>query len=139
MMYFDIKEVKPNFLMERYLLINILQRLACNRFNLCGFFHLDVTFEASLLYTDKGRSCSDSGLYDLSNEKECSDAVIYAISFNRKSNFTITGSWEDYPKGCSIYDNGNMYFNSHPMGTRDSNARSICMIGKESFRDSFLF
>ena len=65
--------------------------------------------------------------------------MIYAISFNGKSNFTITGSWEDYPKGCSIYDNGNMYFNSHPMGSRDSNARSICMIGKELFKDSVLF
>ena len=107
-----------------------------NCFNSCAcVFRLDISFEASLLYTDKGRSCSDSGLYDLSNAKECADAVIYAISFNRKPNFTTTGSWEDYPKGCNIYDNGNMYFNSHPMGRRASNSRSICMIGKESLRD----
>ena len=63
---------------------------------------------------------------DLSSTEECSDTWAYATSFNSNANFTETGSWDDIPQGCIIYDSGNMYFNSNSNGITAYNIRSLC-------------
>ena len=67
------------------------------------------------------------GLKDLTNEDECSNAVIYAISFNVNAKYMSEGSWSEYPKGCYIWDHdGDIYFNVHHTGKKNTGAKSIC-------------
>ena len=80
-----------------------------------------------------GQTCSDSMMHDLSNSKECSDAVTYAYSFNSNANYKTSGSWDNFYKGCVIYANGNMYFNSHSTGMKSHDTRSICKGGDRQF------
>ena len=80
-----------------------------------------------------GQTCSDSMMHDLSNSKECSDAVTYAYSFNSNANYKTSGSWDNLYKGCVIYANGNMYFNSHSTGMKSHDTRSICKGGNRQF------
>ena len=80
-------------------------------------------------HTEKGQTCTDITLNDLSNEKECSNAVTYASSFNSNANFQTSDSWDNYPKGCLIYESGNMFFNYHSTGSTASQTRSICKGG----------
>ena len=84
---------------------------------------------------DKWHTCSDSGLKQLTNEQECLDAVKYAKSFNKHAYYRETEFTSYKPKGCIIYDNGEMYFNSHPTGgdTKGS-TNGICRKGNGQFR-----
>ena len=89
------------------------------------------TLFLEFLHTDRGTTCSENLLGDLSNDQECSDAVNYATSFNLNANYVETRSWARYPKGCYIYDSGEMYFNSHPDGENRGETRSICISGNK--------
>ena len=88
-----------------------------------------IHFSVFLRLTNKGQTCSDISANDLYDAIECSDAVTYATSFSRFANYESTGSWDNFPKGCIIYDSGNMYFNSHSTGISASDTRSICKSG----------
>ena len=93
-----------------------------------------TSFFAGFVHTNKGVTCSDSSLRDLSTAEECSGAVNYAKSFNSKAKYYTSGSWSNLPKGCYIYDyidSGNMYFNTHSTGGKsDSRTEtSICRKG----------
>ena len=90
-------------------------------------------FSVHFQHTDMGQACSDSMMHDLSNSKECSDAVTYAYSFNSNANYKTSGSWDNLYKGCVIYANGNMYFNSHSTGLKSHDTRSICKGGNKQF------
>ena len=90
----------------------------------------DNNLFAALLHTERGTTCSDSGIQDLSTDKECSDAVNYAKSINgdAKYRYSVSVPWQH--KGCFIYDpSGNMYFNKHSSGNNNANVRSICHRG----------
>ena len=82
-----------------------------------------------MVHTAKGTTCSDSGFQDLSTDKECSDAVNYAKSFNEYAGYVKSGSWAGTQKGCYIYDTGEMYFNKHSAGNNNADMRSICHKG----------
>ena len=82
-----------------------------------------------LLHTRRGTTCAFEGLEDLSNDQECSEAVKYARSLNQNASYFKVVSWETYPKGCTIYDDGRMYFNQHPSGMNEGITRSICKKG----------
>ena len=84
---------------------------------------------AGLVHTDKGTTCSDIGLQDLSTDQECSDAVNYAKYFNGNAKYVESGSWPGNHKGCSIYGDGEMIFNRHVSGQNNANTRSICKKG----------
>ena len=92
-----------------------------------------MTFEnnlfAALVHTEKGTTCSDNGFQDLSAGQECSDAINYAKSFNCDARYEYSHSWSWIPKACAIYEDGRMYFNSHPSGGNDAKYRSICKKG----------
>ena len=92
---------------------------------------------AGLVHTDKGITCLDSGLMDLLTEQECSIAVHYAKSFNGNAQHIHSGSWTRKPKGCSIYDDGKMYFNTHSSGNNNANTRSICKTGNQYSSDYY--
>ena len=82
-----------------------------------------------MFHADRGLTCSDIGLHDLTTAQECSDAVTYATLFNENARYVEEGSWHYNPKGCSIYSDGLMYFNSHPTGRKKSTTISICWKG----------
>ena len=86
-------------------------------------------FFAEFVHTDNGVTCSERGFMDLSTAQECSDAVSYAKTFNSKARYRNEGSYWDYPKGCHIWTWGNMHFNTHFIGAKDSSAASICRKG----------
>ena len=89
-----------------------------------------TSFLADFVHTDNGFTCSDSGFRDLSNAQECSGAVSYTRSFNRKAHYAYALSSGTVPKGCYIWDyEGEMYFNTHPTGGRRSSVASICRKG----------
>ena len=86
-------------------------------------------------HTDRGLTCSDNNLRDLTTAKECSDAETYATSFNVNARYLNDGYLPNEPKGCFIEDSGSMRFNSHPYGARRTNTRSICwQAGNQYFR-----
>ena len=80
-------------------------------------------------HTNKNLTCSAYAYSDLKNNQECHHAVIYASSFNSFASYKGSGSWKYNPKGCYIYDNGYVYFNSHSTGSRKPNTQSICKKG----------
>ena len=86
-----------------------------------------------LVHTDNGVTCSDSGFIDLSTAQECSVAVSYAKSFNRKANYLSTTNNSERHKGCFIFDSGAMWFNMHNTGSRSSYDTSICRKGNTQF------
>ena len=92
-------------------------------------FSIMKLFFAEFVHTDNGVTCSERGFKDLSTAQECSDAVIYAKTFNSKALYRTEGSWSNNPKGCYIWTTGNMYFNRHSIGEKDSYAASICTKG----------
>ena len=92
-------------------------------------FSIMTLFFAEFVHTDKGVTCSERGLKDLSTAQECSDAVSYAETFNRDANYRNVESLSYYPKGCHIWTWGDMYFNTHSIGGRNSYAASICTKG----------
>ena len=87
-------------------------------------------FFTELFRIDSGVTCYDSGFLDLSTAQECSDSVRYAKSFISKAHYEydVTLSW-GIPKGCSMHDDGSMYFNTHSTGGRSSSYTSICKKG----------
>ena len=88
------------------------------------------SFFAEFVHTDNGVTCSDMGFMDLSTAQECSSTVSYAKSFNAKANYENSLSQAYYPKGCFILDIvGNIYFNTHSTGKRESRSTSICKKG----------
>ena len=98
-------------------------------------FSIIKSFFAGFVHTERGATCSDSRFIDLSTAEECSGAVSYAKSFNSKASFKEEGSWSYNPKGCYIYDSGNMYFNTNTNSTESgkSTTISICFNGNTSF------
>ena len=86
-------------------------------------------FFAELVHTDNGVTCSERGFKDLSTAQECSDAVGYAKTFNSKAIYRNEGSWSNNPKGCYIWTDGVMHFNTHSIGERQSSTASICTKG----------
>ena len=82
-----------------------------------------------LLHIDEGFTCSDFDFQDLTTAQECSDAVTYATLFNENARYVAEGSWHFNPKGCSLYNSGEMYFNSHPTGRNNRETISICWKG----------
>ena len=90
-----------------------------------------TSFFAEFVHTDNGFTCSDSGFRDLSTAQECSGAVSYAKSFNSDAQYLYDGSWESLSKGCYIWSNGGMYFNTHSTGERHSSTASICTKGNK--------
>ena len=92
---------------------------------------LDNKSFAELVHTDKGTTCSDKGLLDLFTDQECADALYYAKSFVGAALYLGSGSWSENHKGCYIYQNGDMYFNTHSFGNNNANMRSICKKGKK--------
>ena len=93
------------------------------------FDALSTSFFTGFVHTDRGVVCSDSRFMDLSTAQECSGAIDYAKSFNSDANYRGEGSWDEYPKGCYIYDSGSMYFNTHSTGTNQGRTISICRKG----------
>ena len=93
-----------------------------------GFSIMKFVF-AEVVHTDNGVTCSERGFKDLSTAQECSDAVGYAKTFNSKALYRNEVSSSDRPKGCYIWTNGYMYFNTHSIGERQSSAASICTKG----------
>ena len=89
----------------------------------------DNNLFAAFVYTEKGTTCADNGLQDLSTEQECSEAVTYAKYFNDDAQYAKSGSFKIYPKGCFIWDTGKMYFNLHSSGNNHPEIRSICNKG----------
>ena len=89
----------------------------------------DNNLFAVLVHTEKGTTCSDSGLQDLSTDQECSDAVNYAKSFNVNAEYKYSESSSSYPKGCYILSGGRMYFNRDSTGKNQAGIRSICHKG----------
>ena len=81
---------------------------------------------AEFVHTDNGVTCSDRGFMDLSTAQECSSAVSYATSFNAKAKYVDLLTQPYYPKGCFILDMGNIYFNTHFAGQKESRSTSIC-------------
>ena len=64
----------------------------------------------------------DTAVDNLSTCKEAAEEL--------KLNFTRAENIGNYPKGC--YVAGDVFFNQHSTGSRQSNARQICKaIGKE--------
>ena len=94
-------------------------------------FSIIKLFYAAFIHTDFGVTCSDNGFIDLSNDQECLDAVNYAKSFNREANYIKEVSREFDPKGCFIYETGNMFFNLHSTGRNNVYTRSICKTGNK--------
>ena len=93
-------------------------------------FSIMTLFFAEFVHTDNGVTCSERGFKDLSTAQECSDAVSYAKTFNSKARYRDEGSWIIFPKGCHIWKiSGNMHFNAHFIGEKDSSAASICKKG----------
>ena len=90
-----------------------------------------ITLFAEFFHANKGETCTESSLIDLSDNEECSDAVKYALSFNVDALYGGEVSFSEFPKGCSIYDDGIMYFNSHSTGTKANDALNICKKGIE--------
>ena len=86
-------------------------------------------FFVEFAHTDKVLTCSAYSYSDIADEKECRHAVIYATSLNSNAKYKGSGSWEFNPKGCYMYDNGYMYFNSHPTGSYKSITQNICKKG----------
>ena len=90
-----------------------------------------TSFFAEFVHTGNGATCSDTGFMDLSTEEECSgsDAVNYAKSFD--GNAHHAGALWDFVhhKGCFMYDNGEMWFNTHVTGGRRSDSTNICRKG----------
>ena len=94
-------------------------------------FSILTSFFAELVHTGNGATCSDAGFMDLSTEEECSgsDAVNYAKSFDGNAHFQGV-LWNDYNhKGCFMYDNGVMRFNTHNTGGREPDNFNICRKG----------
>ena len=87
-----------------------------------------TSFFAGLVHTDRGVTCSNSSLMDLSTAEECSGAVNYAKSFNSKARYYGEFTRRDYPKGCIVFDNSHieLYFNAHSTGGRSYSTSSIC-------------
>ena len=84
---------------------------------------------AEVVHTDNGVTCSERCFKDLSTAQECSDAEGYAKTFNSKAMYRDEVSMSDRPKGCYIWTNGYMYFNTDSMGGRQSSVASICTKG----------
>ena len=93
-----------------------------------GFSIMKFIF-AEVAHTDNGVTCSERGFKDLSTAQECSDAVSYAKTFNGNANYWNEESSSNYPKGCYIFTSGNMFYNTHSIGEKDSSAASICTKG----------
>ena len=91
-----------------------------------------LTSFSGLLHTGRGLTCSGSTWINLSNAKECSDAVQYAKSFNGNARYSYEIYESGKPKGCFIYDSGTMYFNVHPTGRGAQGTRNICKPGNTS-------
>ena len=93
-------------------------------------FSIMTLFFAEFVHTDNGVTCSERGFKDLSTAQECSDSVSYAMTFNSMAIYQSQGSWSSYfPKGCHIWNWGDMYFNTHSIGERNSFAANICTKG----------
>ena len=99
----------------------------------CVFDGLSIMtyFFAEFVHTDNGFTCSASGFVELSTAQECSGAVSYAKLFNSKARYQSEQGWSSEPKGCSILDEGSMYFNTHTTGGNNSHISrtSICKKG----------
>ena len=96
---------------------------------------LTVTSFTDLIYTNKGVTCSEMGLHDLSSEQKCVDTVKFAKSFNVEAKYDKLVLHPGYPYGCYIDSElkypgeyGNMRFN--PSGERNyTKVISICKKG----------
>ena len=88
-----------------------------------------LLFFIEFAHTDKVLTCSAYSYNDIADDHECRHAVTYARSLNLNAIYKGRGSWEYNPKGCYMYDNGYMYFNSHPTGSCKSITRNICKKG----------
>ena len=70
--------------------------------------------------TKKGDLCGDEGYKEIDSEKDCKMAA-------GKRHFTYYGKTTEpsYPKGC--YRSVRVYFNTHSIGSRNSNVSPICI------------
>ena len=93
------------------------------------FIQLSFAFKifVALHYTAKGYTCTNMGRRDLPTEEDCRNAVNYAKStINGNAIYRYSVSWAYHHKGCFIYVDGSMYFNSHYSGSNNADLRSIC-------------
>ena len=108
----------------------------------CLIGPLTITSFTDLMHTNRGVTCSERGLHDLSSEQECADAVKFAKSFNVRAKYDKSVLDPGYPYGCYIHSDlkypgeyGDMHFN-HWGGLirgKNTNVISICKIGNIYF------
>ena len=102
-------------------------------FDLFTRYYSDLFLIGGLVNTNLGETCLDAGYSDLPDGQTCSDAWAFALYFNSNARYHGNFSDKGYPKGCYIYDNGVMWFNSHTTGSPNSDTQSICTAGSYLF------
>ena len=102
-------------------------------FDLFTRYYSDLFFIGGLVNTNLGETCLDAGYSDLPDGQTCSDAWAFALYFNSNARYHGNFSDKGYPKGCYIYDNGVMWFNSHMTGSSNSDTQTICTAGSYLF------
>ena len=69
--------------------------------------------------TAKGKLCSETGNFAVDDIETCHEAAE-----ELRYHFKNTEDLPDWPKGC--YQANNVYFNQHPTGSSNDEARQIC-------------
>ena len=69
--------------------------------------------------TAKNKLCSETGDFAVADIGTCHEAAE-----ELRLNFKNTEDLADWPKGC--YQANNVYFNKHPTGSSNPEARQIC-------------
>ena len=90
---------------------------------------MSILFFIAFAHTNKALTCAAYSYIDIADDQECRHAVIYATTINSNAQYKGSGSWEYNPKGCYMYDNGYLYFNSHSTGSYKSITQNICKKG----------
>ena len=73
-----------------------------------------MTSFLELFHTDKHQTCADRGWDVLDDADQCSDAVLYAKSFDTNARYLSELSLVGIQKGCVYFPlTGDMYFNTH--------------------------
>ena len=90
-------------------------------------FHLAPRYWLS----ERNTLCSDEGAISVTDRDECYLALPFVREVYPSAADVISQqtSHSDYPVGCFVIaggGSGNVYFNSHEIGGRDSKYRDIC-------------
>ena len=78
--------------------------------------------------TAVGEICLDGRKEMLDSLTECKKA-----SKELAKDFYDYGTYENYPKGCSLYQHNYVFWNLHETGQSNGQSQSICKIGKSHF------